>query len=307
MAALALAASCGSGRVATDHDAAHAPAAARPEIVGPIVATVNGEPIGLDEVRATAESTGLAPLDALHRLEQERVLLAHVGEAQSDAEVESATRRAAVQALLRAQIEAQVGPASVDDAEVAARYAAQRASWARPERRESVHVLATPTTPTDEAARAAAERFVRAAIARLIAASDPVREAQAIGAEDTSGRSYTVRVEPVPAVARHDALAEPYLAALFALPTAPAVTPEPVSTSFGVHAIVLTSIAPAFEVPLEEASPVLRRQLLAEHRAVALDAYCADLRARTHVAIDERVAATVFTSTSFASTAGAAP
>lgn len=272
-----------------------APVETAPPSTGPVVATVDGEPITLDDVEAAMRASGLSALDALHRLEEERALYrrARTRADDADPEVERAVRRASVQALLRARVEAPIGEDSVSDAEIAARYEATRASWARPERRASVHVLAAPREPGDAAASAAAERFVRGAIARLVAASDPAAEAEAIGGEGDAGRTFSVRVETLPATSRDGALAAPYLAALFAATTAPAVVPEPVHTSFGTHAIVLTSIAPAFEVSLEEATPILRRQLVAEHRAAALDALATELATRTHVAVDERRVASV--------------
>ena len=269
-----------------------------PSAQGPIVATVNGEPIGLAEVESVARSTGLSPLEALRRLEQERVLLARVAAARAedeDAEIENAVRRSAVQALLRDRVESPIDEASIDDAEIAARYAASRSAWARPERRTSIHVLAAPREPDDEAARAAAERFIQGSIARLLAARDASAEADAIGAEAPEGRSFTVRVEHLPPVDRHAAFDEPFLATLFALGSAPSVAPEPTLTAHGVHAIVLTRIDPAFEVTLAEATPLLRRQLAVEHRGAALDALTTDLAAHTRVAIDERLLATVFT------------
>ncbi len=294
--ALALLGACGAPPISTPapSEIVEAPAAAVVE--GPIAATVDGDPISVAEVEQTARDTGLSPLEALHRLEQERALLRRAAHARLDVDerAESAMRRASVQALLRARIEDTVGDADVADTEIAARYQASRASWARPERRASEHVLATPREASDEAARAAAERFVRAAIVRLAAAADPSAEAAAIEAEGAEGRSFTVTVETVPAVDRHGPLEAPYLAALFAIPSAPGVAPEPVTTRFGLHAIVLTSIEPPFEVSLAEATPVLRRQLVAEHRAAALDALTAELASHTTVAIDERTAAVVF-------------
>ncbi|HEX6242728.1 MAG TPA: hypothetical protein VFZ61_17565, partial [Polyangiales bacterium] len=41
---------------------------------GPLVGRVDASPIGLDEVRELCAATGLAPLDALRRLEDERLL-----------------------------------------------------------------------------------------------------------------------------------------------------------------------------------------------------------------------------------------
>ncbi len=264
-------------------------------VEGPLVATVDGEPITLAEVEEASRRTGLSPLAALHRLEQERVLYRRARRAAlgADAEATRALRRASVQALLRTRVEEVVTPSSIDDAEIAARYAASRASWVRPERRASVNVLARLPEGADAAARAAADRFVRAALSRLASGPDPAAEADAIRAEGAPGQPFTLVVETLPATARHGSLEEPYLAALFAIPSAPGVALEPVTTSYGVHAIALTSLEPSFEVALAEATPILRRQLLAEHRGAALDALTAELASRTAVAVDERLAATV--------------
>lgn len=271
--------------------------AAAPVVEGPVAATVDGESIALAEVEATARETGLSPIDALHRLEQERALLHRAEQASlgADAEAERAARRASVQALLHARVEDTVGEDDIEPSEIAARYEASRSSWVRPERRASTHVLAAVHEgPDADAGRAAATRFIRDAIARLAAAPDPVAEAHVIEAEAAEGRSFTVSVESIPPTVRHGTLEEPYLAALFSIPSAPGVATTPVTTTYGVHAVVLTSIEPPFELSLAEATPILRRQLVAEHRGAALDALATELAARTPVAVDERVAAVVF-------------
>ncbi len=260
---------------------------------GPIAARVDGEPIAVSEVEEAARATGLTPTEALRRLEQERALLhraAHVS-LQADAEADDASRRASVQALLHDRVEAAIDESTIEDTEIAARYRASRASWMQPERRGSVHVLAAPQ---NDEARAAAERFIRACIARLAGSTDPAGEARAIAAEGAAGRSFTLTVEALPPTTRQARIEEPYLAALFAIPSAPGVAPEPVVTSYGIHAVVLTSIEPAFEMTLAEATPILRRQLVAEHRGAALDALTRTLASHTTVQIDERVAAVAF-------------
>lgn len=266
--------------------------AARPaEVEGPIVATVDGEPIGLPEVEDAARRTGLSPLEALHRLEQERVLArrARAAGLESDPEVRSAARRAAVQALLADRVEHAVGPSDVTDAQIAALYQSSRSAFVRPERRESVHVLAALEGDArhDDAAVTAARRFIEGVIARLSASPDPAHEADAIGAEHRVGVPYTVRVEHLPASPRVGAFEAAFSDALFSQPT-PGVVPTPVETSFGVHAIFVSAIQPAFDVSLEEATPILRRQLLAEQRGATLDALTASLAARTPVALDPR-------------------
>ncbi len=277
-----------------------APAAPPPTPVtstGPVAATVDGEAIHLSEVRDAVRSTGLSPLDALHRLEQERALLhraARAGIAAGDTDA-AARRRAAVQALLRARVEEPISEASIPDEEIAARYAATRASWARPERRASLHLLATPGDPHDPGATAAAESFVAEALTRLASSADPAATAQALAADVGDARPFTARIESVPATSRHGSLEEPYLAALFEVDSA-GVVPHPVSTRYGVHAVVVTSIEPAFEISLAEATPILRRQLLAEHRHAALEALASQLERQTPVLVEERLVATVVSS-----------
>ncbi|MFO0685614.1 MAG: peptidyl-prolyl cis-trans isomerase [Sandaracinus sp.] len=268
-----------------------------PEATGPVVATVDGEAIHLSEVEEAARVAGISPRLALVRLEQERVLsrrAAQAGITASEAD-RDATRRAAVQALLRARVEDAVTEASVPSEEIAARYEASRASWARPERRASVHLLAAPRDAHDAAARAAAQAFVAEALTRLAGATDPASAAQALASTVGSERPFTARVETLPATSRHGSLEEPYLAALFEL-DAPGLVPHAVTTSYGVHAVVLTSIEPAFEISLAEATPILRRQLLAERRHAALDALTDALAQRTPTTVDERVLAVVASS-----------
>lgn len=290
--ALALAA-CGAPAT-PEPPAAAAPSASAPEASGPVVATVDGEAIHLSEVEAAARAAHLSPRDALHRLEQERALAhraARAGIAATEADRDAA-RRAAVQALLRARVEDAVDESAIPAAEIAARYEASRASWARPERRASVHLLATPRDAHDPAAVAAAEAFVTEVLSRLDGAADPLAAAQALAASVGEERPFTARAEALPATSRHGSFEEPYLAALFEL-SAPGLVPHAVHTSYGVHAVVVTSIEPAFEISLDEATPILRRQLLAEHRHEALDALTASLAERTPPQVDERLVAVV--------------
>lgn len=301
--ALTLAACAGADEQASD--AAGSDASPAPERVaaatGPVVATVDGEPITLSEVEAAVRDTGLAPLEALHRLEEERVLYrrALLLGSLDTSDADRGARRAAVQALLRARVEEAVVEASVTDAEIVARYDATRASFVQPERRTSVHVLARIPADADEAAVAAAERFARRVITELSAESDPSSAADRYRADDSPERVYRVVVEHLPAASRRSSLEAPYLAALFSRDS-PGVVAEPARTTHGLHAIVVSAIEPAFRVPLDEAEPMLRRQLLAEHRGAALDALDRELRATRPVTVDEAVLTRVLDADLFA-------
>lgn len=103
---LGLAASCGEGTGGVS------PQAVGPRrVAGPVVARVNGEPIGLEEVRAVCAAAGLAPAEALARLVDERVL-GQYAEARGYgdlAETHKAVEGARVRALLGEAIETSAG------------------------------------------------------------------------------------------------------------------------------------------------------------------------------------------------------
>jgi hypothetical protein len=85
-------------------------------VEGPVVAEVDGDPIGLGEVQRLCDVTGLSPRAALERLVGERLLVQHAAE-QGYGElpaVERAAARARVRALLASTIEA---PGAADTTE----------------------------------------------------------------------------------------------------------------------------------------------------------------------------------------------
>lgn len=260
------------------------------ERAGPVVATVDGAPITLGEVEEVATATGLSPLDALRRLEEERVLAAHAEAAASaadDDEARDAARRAAVQALLEERIEREVDAASIPEERVEARIREQARRFARPERRRTAHLLARVEDGAPESAWAEAETFVRRAIARLRAAEDPIADARAY--EGHEGAGFRATFEELPLVARDGTLVPEYVAATFAAPE-PGVLPEPVRTRFGWHAILLREIAPAWQAPRDEVEAVVREELAIEERAARLEALVRELSSRTPVVIDAEAA-----------------
>jgi hypothetical protein len=95
---------------------------------GPVVARVQGTPIGLEQVRELSQATGLSPRDALSRLE-DAVLLQLQAEQlgyQRSELVQQEARRALVQALLARTIEAEARPEDVPDAELRGRFERER-------------------------------------------------------------------------------------------------------------------------------------------------------------------------------------
>jgi hypothetical protein len=293
--ALAIVISACSGAGAGDGDADRPARAGQPDRpvaerepapVGRVVSTVDGAPITVDEVELVARETGLAPRDALRRLQEERALSARATAAglADDPEVVGAARRASVRALLASRVEGEVGPDDVAADAIAARYEAERARFARPERRRATHVLARLDPGAPPEADAAAQRFARAAIERLEDAPDPVAEAHAIQAE-TTGRTFAVLAEDLPPLSRTDAVAPEVLGALYAQ-SAPGVVRDAVRTRFGWHALVLVEIVPPWEAPREEAEATIRAELLAELRARRLDELVREIAARTPVTRD---------------------
>lgn len=256
---------------------------------GRVISTVDGAAITVEEVEEVARETGLSPLDALRRLQEERVLVAHAEAAGlGDApEVGDAVRRASVQALLARRVEAAITPETIPADEVRRRIEEQRARFARPERRVTTHVLArVPEGEVRPEAEAAAERFARRAIERLVAAADAVAEAHAMEAEDAPGRSFRVHVEDLPPVERDGRLVPEYLAATYSLERA-GVVPQPVRTRFGWHAIVVREIVPPWRAPDDEVEETVRDELTVEARARRLDELVAELASRTSIALDE--------------------
>ncbi|AKF07889.1 peptidylprolyl isomerase [Sandaracinus amylolyticus] len=284
---VSLALACGGETAAPDAGARRAVAPSA-RVSGTVVSTVDGAPITLEEVEEVARETGLAPQDALRRLQEERVLAAHAEAAGlgDDDEVQDAVRRASVQALLEARVEAEITPASIPAEQVAARMEAQRARWARPERRRSTHVVARLAPDAPPEADAAAERFARRAIERMSAAEDARAEAHVIGEEDHAGRTYEVLVEDLPPVTREGQLVPEYLDALFSR-AEPGVVAQPLRTTFGWHAIVLTEVMPPWEAPRDEVVSAMRQELAVEARAARLEELARELASRTPVERDE--------------------
>lgn len=287
-AALLFAASCGPS--AMDGEPLPAPVAETREPTGPVVATVDGVPITVAEVEDVVRRTGLGPREALTRLEEEVVLsraaAASEGALLEDPEVEAVARRAAVQALIAREIEGRIRAETLDPEEVRARLAHDAPMFAQPERRASISILARPDRDAPPEAEAACERFARRVAAELASEADPAAAAQRYADENDPARTFGVVVENVPAARLRGDVAEPYADALFAMP-APGLVAEPVHTRFGWHVVILTEIVPAWEMPLEEAEAVVRRQMVAEARAVALEALEERLLAEHPPILDE--------------------
>lgn len=254
---------------------------------GDVVATVDGEPITLGEIEELSRTGGITALEALRRLEAERVLerLAASSPAAADPAVERAARRAAVRALLARDVEAGREPETVSAADLEARRVEIAAGLSAPETRRASHALIPLSDGASEAQVEAAFRLARRIRDEVRSSETP--SAALDGYAGPQG-GLEVTVEHMDPLRREDVVA-PFADALFSA-AEPGLIGEPVRTSYGVHVIVLEEIVPPWEVPREEWEAVLRRQIAAERRALALEELAGRLAADTSIVIDPGVA-----------------
>jgi hypothetical protein len=237
------------------------------EVGGQIVSTVEGFPITVADVKHIVDESDLTPEEALRRLQAERLLMV---EAEGrgftgDSEVAWTARQAAVQALLD-QIEAS---AVITDADLLAAYDKAGPRFVRPELRASVHVLARLPKSAAPAVEAAAKAFIERKIAELGSAADPSAFARSLAGQRTP--EFEIIAETLPPYPKAGRLDPAYASALFSLPS-PGIVATPVRTSFGWHAVRVTSIEPEHRTPHEEAYKQLRPELLVERRSQLVDA-----------------------------------
>lgn len=255
---------------------------------GDVVATVNGVPITVAEVREAAQSAGIPALVALRRLEDEIALSdqASVAGVARDPEIEAAARRALVRALMHRVIEPANTPEGISAADVEERHGLIRGALSAPQTRRATHVLVALARDADPARVDAATRLARQIRDELASDVNPAAAAdQRVGREG----AFDVTVEHLDAMPQAQ-LEAPFADALFAAP-ALGVLPDVVRTSYGVHVIVLEEIVAPWEVPPEEWEPMIRRQIAAERRAAAVEELAQRLASGTSVAIETQAAA----------------
>jgi hypothetical protein len=252
------------------------------EVGGQVVSTVDGEAITVAEVEEVVRLTGLGPLAALRRLQEERAL-AHRAAASpvaDDPEVAAATRRALVRQLLASEVEAPHPPEAIPAAAVEQRAREISGALASPETRRASHVMVALPADAPEARVDAAFRLARRMRDELRAQPSPSAALDAYAGRQGAFDVVVERLDPMP----RDELEQTFADALFEAPGSGLVE-EPVRSSYGVHVIVLEEIVPPWEVPREEWEPVLRRQLAAEARVAATEALVERLASRTPVTI----------------------
>lgn len=251
------------------------------EVGGEVVATVDGVPIGLDDVRRVLREGDLRPREALARLEEEELLAAEARRRgyRDDPAVRYAARKAMVQALLEREIERAITPATIPEERVREQYE-RRDDWARPERRASAHVLAKTGPGADPELDRGAERFAARVLHELAFAEDPQQILERY--RESEDEPFEVTVEEIPPVARDASFAEPYLEAVFDVDRAGPVD-VPVRTRYGWHAILVTEIVPARDGSFESVQRAIREQLASRDRQKRLVELVGELRRRTVV------------------------
>lgn len=248
------------------------------EISGDVVSRVDGSAIGTHEVERLAQVGNLPPNAALSRLQAERLL---GQEAKSrgygrQAHTELLAREALVQELLASAVE----PVDVGTAELEAEYQTQRARFKQPEKRRSVHVLASPEPTAGPEAGRSAESFIQKTLEELLDAPD--REAVLAAAGGVTDPAFKVLVQELPLAADDGTFVPEFSRALFST-QATGVVPTVVKTQFGYHAILIREIVPALEKPQSVAFETLRPEIATRKQAQRLDALLSDLRKRTPV------------------------
>jgi len=248
------------------------------EISGDVVSRVDGSAIGTHEVERLAQVGNLPPTAALSRLQAERLL---GQEAKSRgyerrAHTELLAREALVQELLVDAVE----PVEVSTADLEAEYQTQRARFKQPEKRRSVHLLATPEPAAGPDAARNAQSFIEKTLEQLLYASD--REMVLAAAGGVSDPAFKVVVQELPLAADDGTFVPEFSRALFSTQAA-GVVPNVVKTQFGYHAILIREIVPALEQPQSAAFETLRPEIVTRKQAQRLDALLSDLRKRTPV------------------------
>jgi parvulin-like peptidyl-prolyl isomerase len=230
------------------------------------VAVVDGRGIALSEVQELVRRSGLSARDALSRLEAERLLIKEAerhGFAE-DAEVHLVAKRAAVQALLLAEAD-RIG---VEEEELREAYEAAQDRFHKPERRESVHVLASMSADASPELSRAGEKLAREAIRAFTETDDVDAVLRRFG--QRRSEPFPVVVERLPLLGRTGAVVKEFEEALFE-PSEPGVVPRPVRTSYGWHAIYVVSVRPEEHWSFEQAVEQLRPEILLEKRTKGME------------------------------------
>lgn len=262
---------------------------------GDVIAVVDGEGITREDVVREMRARGVSAREALDALEAQ-VLLAHEA-ARLGVRVEETTarRRALAQSVLFA-IERSVPPSVVSDAEARAAFATLEPTLTHGEQRAVTHVLARPRDG-GPVAMEAARAFALEAIAFLREQGPGTESLRTLRERAAASPAFTVSVESISPFERDAELEPAFLSAAFSRASI-GVVETPVQTSYGFHAVYVTSATPAHTATFEQNEARVRRGLVAEKRAAALNALFTTLAGRRDVTVFPETAERYFTSDS---------
>lgn len=253
---------------------------------GPVVATVDGDPISLSEVQELVDATGLSPREALERLENERLLAMYAEQRGygQDANARRELERARARALLANAVEKGTAPEDMPAAEVQARFETIKERDKRFDQRAVTHVLFRIEKGQDGApARAAADRLLSQLRSRSNLA-DQVSMLEGFAPQGSQDGVQFVR-EDFDA-AQDGKLDKSFADAAFET-AGVGLVPKVVETSYGFHVIVVRELKPAEPFLLATYEADIRKQLASEKRKAALDALLEALKTKDPVLLDE--------------------
>jgi hypothetical protein len=255
----------GGGGNATGAEGAAIAEKAR-EGTSPPAATVDGEEIGIDEVRALMEESdaGLSAEQALDALIEERLLAREaarrdIGGVDVDIERE---RAMAYRLLLKIRDETTVD--SIDERTLEGDYARQRERFVHGVERRVVHAVARTGKRgmKDPAAAEALARRIRDTVDG--AASEVDFSARVKPFQKEAGAALKVEHLP-PFAAETRRFDRVFVDAAFAVPKVGAISPV-FRTSFGWHVMYVMEELPSENVPFAEARRVLAEERLQQER-----------------------------------------
>lgn len=247
-----------------------------------VVAKVGGRAIGAADVRERMKLDGVSARAALDALIDEELLIEEAQRAglSEDPEAMRSVDRMMVRALLR-DLERENMPEGVSRQQVRADFERNREQFQVLERRGSWHVLVRADTVQ-------ARELAAAILAEARQADDPkeVFERYAAGAADAL--DLPVVVEELPPITIKAEIEKPYKDALFAV-KAPGPVKDPVRTSYGWHAIVVTEIEPGQVRTLADVEDEIRDRLSRKQRFEKLVEVVNRLEAEDRVAYNQAV------------------
>ena len=228
-------------------------------VVVQVVATVGGHAIGAADIRERMTLDGISAEAAVDALVEEKLLLQEARRTGLSEEPEAGRRvdRMMVQAFLH-DLEKENTPEGLPGKQVREDFERNREQFQVLERRGSWHVLIKADDPE-------AREVAASVLAEVRRASDPreVFERYTEGAVDKI--DMPVVVEELPAMTVKAEIEKPYKDALFGA-KAPGPMSEPVRTSYGWHAIVLTEIQPGEVRTLGDVEEEIRERLSRKQR-----------------------------------------